>query len=122
MLSGIGGPGIRGPRVGGDRVFAVDAMRGKSGGDEICNFGRAGVEDHRFNRRERGKTLLNTAVPLLPRIPLDGRTLSEDSSPIGVVYEGNVGRAGTELKASLSISNEGERGRSRLGYDRVDKL
>ena len=28
-----------------------------------------------------------------------------------------MGRAGTELKVSLSISNDGDRGRSRLGND-----
>ena len=93
-------------------------VRSSDGG---CDSHKA-VPNIVFTRSDLGRTLLNTAVPLLPRSPLDGRTLSGDSSPVRVGFEGNAGRAGTEVKASLSINNEGDRGRSRPGYDRVDKL
>jgi|SRR5271156_1386884 len=95
------------------RIFE-DAIRGRGGGDEICNFGRVGVEDHLFRRKDRGNTLLRTAALFRPRMPFDGRLASgEESSELSGLW-GNVGNAGTELNASLSSNNDGERGLSRL--------
>jgi len=91
-------------------------MRGSGGGDEIWSFGRTGVDDHRLSRRARGMTALSTFCPRLPRIDLDdrlprsGEFTSPDDEP-----EGNIGRAGTELNVSLSINNDGDRGRSDTG-------
>jgi hypothetical protein len=72
------------------------------------------VEFHRFNRRDRGRTLLRTAVPFRPSNPRDGRSVMGDGSCGDVGYGGNVGNAGTELNVSTSRSKEGERGLSRL--------
>lgn len=75
-----------------------------------------GVDAHLFNLNDRGRTLLSTAVPFRPRRPR-GRPASTGMSSVTVGLDGNVGSVGTELNASLSSSNEGERGRSRLWND-----
>lgn len=92
-------------------------MRGRGGGVEIWSFGNAGVDAHRFSRKDRGRTLLRTAVPFLPSNFLD-RLLSDERSS-ALEDGGNVGSVGTELKASLSSNKDGDLGRSRLGYDRL---
>jgi hypothetical protein len=91
---------------------AEEAMRGSGGGDEIWSLGRAGVEDHRLRRRARGMTALRTFWPRLPRMDFDVRPRSGEVDSPDDGPEGNVGRAGTELKVSLSINNDGDRGRS----------
>jgi hypothetical protein len=99
----------------GDGAVA-EGIRGKGGGDAICSFGRAGVEDHLFNRKDRGRTLFRTAVPFLPR-KFRERPLSDERS--SVLVAGKVGNAGTELNASLSSNKDGDPGRSKLGNDRL---
>jgi hypothetical protein len=69
---------VRGPRVGEGKADE-DAIRGRRGGD-ACNFGSTGVEFHRFSRKERGRTLLRTAVPFRPSNPRGGRSVTEDGS------------------------------------------
>jgi hypothetical protein len=101
-------------------MLLVDCFRVNrdGGGDKISIFGRTGVDDHLFNRRDRGRTLLRTACPLRPRrLREPDRLRSEDRSSAGGTTVLEAGKGGTDLKVSLSINSEGERGPSPLGKD-----
>lgn len=95
----------------------ADGIRGRGGGDAIWSFGRAGVEAHLFSRRDRGRTLFKTACPFLPNNFLERPPSVEDGS--SMLATAKIGSAGAELKASLSSNRDGDRGQSKLGYDRL---